>query len=183
MPTELPSSTTKVSSVDNHRAQDTIDLVAPNLRRRLSCWLYEGMLMFGVVFVAGYLFGALSQTRNAMDNRHALQAFLFIVFGIYFTWFWSKGQTLAMKTWHIRLTDRHGAPVSQPRALLRYALSWVWLLPPLAVSAPFGLPGGELAIVTFGWVLVWALLSRFHPQRQFWHDAWAGTRLVSVAPK
>lgn len=144
--------------------------------------MYEGMLMFGVVFVAGYLFGTLSQTRNAMDNRHALQAFLFVVFGIYFTWFWSKGQTLAMKTWHIRLVDRHGAPVSQARALLRYALSWVWLLPPLAVSAPFGLPGGEIAVITFGWVLVWALLSRFHPQRQFWHDAWAGTRLVSVPP-
>jgi hypothetical protein len=27
---------------------------------------------------------------------------------------------------------------------------------------------------------VWALLSRFHPQRQFWHDAWAGTRLVDA---
>ena len=133
--------------------------------------MYEGILMFGVVFIAGYLFGTLSQTRNAMDNRHALQAFLFVVFGIYFTWFWSKGQTLAMKTWHIRLVDRHGASVSQPRALLRYALSWIWLLPPLAVSAPFGLPGGEIAVITFGWVLVWALLSRFHPQRQFWHDA------------
>ena len=144
--------------------------------------MYEGMLMFGVVFIAGYLFGTLSQTRNAMDNRHALQAFLFVVFGIYFTWFWAKGQTLAMKTWHIRLVDRHGASVSQPRALLRYALSWIWLLPPLAVSAPFGLPGGEIAVITFGWVLVWALLSRFHPQRQFWHDAWAGTRLVSVQP-
>ena len=86
-----------------------------------------------------------------------------------------------MKTWHIRLVDRHGASVSQPRALLRYALSWIWLLPPLAASAPFGLPGGEIAVITFGWVLVWALLSRFHPQRQFWHDAWAGTRLGSVA--
>ena len=55
----------------------------PNLWRRMACWLYEGMLMFGVVFIAGYLFGTLSQTRNAMDNRHALQAFLFVVFGIY----------------------------------------------------------------------------------------------------
>ena len=60
-------------------------LATPSLRRRLACWLYEGMLMFGVVFIAGYLFGTLSQTRNAMDNRHALQAFLFVVFGIYFT--------------------------------------------------------------------------------------------------
>ena len=138
--------------------------------------------MFGVVFIAGYLFGTLSQTRNAMDNRHALQAFLFVVFGIYFTWFWAKGQTLAMKTWHIRLVDRRGAPVSQARALLRYVLSWLWLLPPLALVAPFSLPGGEVAVVVFGWVLVWALLSRFHAQRQFLHDALAGTRLVHQAP-
>ena len=157
-------------------------LATPSLRRRLACWLYEGMLMFGVVFIAGYLFGTLSQTRNAMDNRHALQAFLFVVFGIYFTWFWAKGQTLAMKTWHIRLVDRRGAPVSQARALLRYVLSWLWLLPPLALVAPFSLPGGEVAVVVFGWVLVWALLSRVHPDRQFWHDAWAGTRLVSAPP-
>ena len=155
-------------------------LATPSLRRRLACWLYEGMLMFGVVFIAGYLFGTLSQTRNAMDNRHALQAFLFVVFGIYFTWFWAKGQTLAMKTWHIRMVDRRGAPVTQARALLRYVLSWLWLLPPLALVAPFSLPGGEVAVVVFGWVLVWALLSRFHPDRQFWHDAWSGTRLVSA---
>ena len=71
-----------------------LNLQAPRLIRRMACWVYEGILMFGVVFIAGYLFGTLSQTRNAMDNRHALQAFLFVVFGIYFTWFWAKGQTL-----------------------------------------------------------------------------------------
>lgn len=80
--------------------------VTPSLRRRMACWLYEGMLMFGVVFIAGYLFGTLSQTRNALDNRHALQGFLFVIFGIYFVWFWARGQTLAMKTWHIRVVDR-----------------------------------------------------------------------------
>ncbi len=148
----------------------------------MACWLYEGMLMFGVVFIAGYLFGTLSQTRNAMDNRHALQAFLFVVFGIYFTWFWAKGQTLAMKTWDIRVVDQFGRPVTQARALLRYFLSWLWFLPVLAAQAPFKLSGGESALITIGWVAIWALLSRFHPQRQFWHDAWAGTRLVPSRP-
>ncbi len=158
-------------------------LLAPPLPRRMACWLYEGMLMFGVVFIAGYLFGTLSQTRNALDNRHALQAFLFVVFGIYFTWFWSKGQTLAMKTWHIRVVDRAGQPLTQKRALLRYALSWLWFIPPLAAMAPFGLSGGEAAVVLLGWVAVWALLSRFHPQHQFLHDALAGTRLVHTASR
>ena len=64
--------------------------MAPGLWRRLSCMLYEGLLLFGVVFVAAYLFSTLSQTRHAMDNRHALQTFLFVVFGIYFVWFWSR---------------------------------------------------------------------------------------------
>ena len=149
----------------------------------MACWLYEGLLLFGVVFFAGYLFSALTQMRNALDNRHALQAFLFIVFGIYFAWFWSKGQTLAMKTWHIRVVDRAGRPLTQARALWRYLLSWVWLLPPLAAMAPFQLPAGEVAVLLTGWVLVWALLSRLQPQRQFWHDVWAGTRLIDVSPK
>jgi len=149
----------------------------PNLWRRMACWLYEGMLMFGVVFIAGYLFGTLSQTRNAMDNRHALQAFLFVIFGIYFTWFWAKGQTLAQKTWHIRVVDKAGQPITQARALLRYVLSWVWFLPPLAAYS-LGVSAVDVLVLTFGWVAIWAILSRFHPERQFWHDAWAGTRLV-----
>ena len=136
--------------------------------------------MFGVVFIAGYLFGTLSQTRNAMDNRHALQAFLFVVFGIYFVWLWAKGQTLAMKTWDIRVVDRAGKPITQSRALLRYMFSWLWFLPALAGVAPFELSAAESLVILTGWVLVWAILSRFHPEKQFWHDALAGTRLVST---
>ena len=153
-------------------------LMAPPLARRMACWLYEGMLMFGVVFIAGWLFSTLTQTRNALDNRHWQQAFLFIVFGIYFAWFWSKGQTLAMKTWNIRVVDSHGQAITQSRALLRYVLSWLWFLPPLAAGAVFHLSGGEIGVISLGWIAIWALLSRFHALRQFPHDALAGTRLV-----
>ena len=160
----------------------TSALVAPSLRRRMACWIYEGLLLFGVLFLSGYLFSTLTQTRHALDNRHGMQAFLFLVLGVYFTWFGNKGQTLAMKTWRIRLVDAQGRPLTQQRALLRYLLSWIWFLPPLAFLSPFALTGAEVAVVTLGWVCVWALCSRFHPQRQFWHDEWAGTRLVSSEP-
>ena len=137
--------------------------------------------MFGVVFISGYLFGTLSQTRNALDNRHALQAFVFVIFGIYFVWFWAKGQTLAMKTWDIRIVDTRGRLLTQKRALLRYALSWLWFLPPLALSWLLNLSGKEGMVLSLGWVGIWALLARFHPQKQFWHDALAGTQLVTWA--
>ncbi len=145
----------------------------------MACWTYEGLLMFGVVFLATYLFSSLSQTRNAMDNRNALQAFLFVIFGIYFVWFWAKGQTLAMKTWDIRVVDTQGQPITQTRALARYALSWLWFLPPLVFTWLYGASGKEGAVLALGWVAVWAVLARFHPQKQFWHDALAGTQLIS----
>jgi uncharacterized RDD family membrane protein YckC len=147
----------------------------------MACWAYEGILLFGVVFVAGWLFSTLGQVRSGIDERRPLlQAFCFVVFGVYFAYFWSRGQTLAMKTWRIRIVDRNGAPLTQRRAMLRYLLAWVWFVPPLAVLAPFHLRPAEVGVLVAGWVAVWALLSRFHPQRQFWHDAWAGTRLVAA---
>ena len=157
--------------------------MAPPLLRRMACWVYEGMLLFAVVFIAGWLFSTLGQMRDAMDSRRwLLQAFLFVVFGIYFSWFWSRGQTLAMKTWNIRVVGRTGQPIGQRRALLRYVLSWLWFLPPLVALAFVRLSGGEVAVVMLGWVAVWAVLSRFHPQGQFWHDVLAGTRLVVAPP-
>lgn len=154
-------------------------LQAPSLRRRMACWLYESLLLFGVVFVGGLVLGSAGVLFGHPLSPKTLQALLFVVLGIYFAWFWSKGQTLAMKTWHIRVVDQQGRPLTRVRALARYALCWLWLLPPLALLAPFHLPWAEVAVLTTGWVAVWALLSRFHPERQFLHDVLAGTRLVA----
>lgn len=147
----------------------------------MACWLYESLLLFGVVFVGGIVLGAAGVLFGAPLSPRALQAMLFVVLGMYFAWFWSKGQTLAMKTWHIQVVDTYGRPLTRIRALARYALAWLWLLPPLSMVAPFHLPIAEVAVLTFGWVAVWALLSRFHPQRQFFHDVLAGTRLIDTA--
>jgi uncharacterized RDD family membrane protein YckC len=174
----------KVAAAPGAPVADAIVLIAPGLWRRMACWLYEGMLLFAVAMIAAWLFSALSQMRNAMDEtrRPLLLCYLFIVFGIYFTWFWSRGQTLGMKTWGIRVVDRYGKPLKQGRALLRYLLSWIWFLPPLAMHPLLNVPAPETIVLLFGWIAIWALLARFHPERQFWHDAWAGTRLIPSKP-
>ena len=153
----------------------------PSLARRMACWFYEGLLLFGVVFISGYLFGTLSQTRHALDNRHGLQAFLFLIFAIYFTWFWSKGQTLAMKTWRIQVVDTAGLRLSQSRALRRYLFSWMWVLPPMIATAPFNLSPIMVSLFCVAWVAVWAFSSRFQSRGQYWHDVWAGTQLVDIS--
>ena len=142
--------------------------------------LYESMLLFGIAFGAGLVFSIAGQVRSGIDPRRPLLlAFVAVVFGIYFAWCWSKsGQTLAMRTWKIRMADRAGGRVGQWRAVFRYACSWLWGLPPLAFIAPLHLRAWGVTAAVLGWMAFWALLSFAHPQRQFLHDVLAGTRLL-----
>lgn len=160
-----------------------IDAAAPpaaDLRRRLAAFVYEGVLLFGVLMVAGLIYGVVTQQRHALAGLHGLQAFLFLVLGLYFTWFWSHGgQTIAMKTWQVRLLARDGRPVTMGRAWLRYALSWLWFLPALLTAWLAGLhSGAAIGWALFAGVAGYVLLARLSRQHQFLHDLLAGTRLV-----
>jgi uncharacterized RDD family membrane protein YckC len=158
----------------------------PAITRRLAAFLYEGVLLFGVVMIAGYLYSALTQQRHALEGRTGQQLFQFLILGVYFVWFWSHGgQTVAMKTWHLRLQMRDGSPVSQVRALGRYLLSWSWFVVPLGVIAAHGGRTPDWALL--GWsvflgIVAYAGLSRFLPERQFLHDLLCGTRIVDTRP-
>jgi uncharacterized RDD family membrane protein YckC len=165
----------------------TVDEPIPSLKRRMAAWLYEGMLLFGVTFATDYVFSVLTNTRSGLDNRSAQQALLFLVLGIYFCWQWTRsGQTLAMKTWHLRLVraDRNTQLMTWRQAGLRYVLCWVWVLPPLLLGKVLG----SSALAITGWMLLWAFVwantARLNPKRQFLHDVWAGTQVVShVKPR
>ena len=149
------------------------------LKNRLFCMVYEGMLLFGVVVIAGWLFSTLLQQRHALALRHAQQAWQFIVLGIYFGWFWTHGgHTLAMKTWRVRVVTRTGQALGWPRALLRYLLAWLWFLPGLVLAWWLEARGAMLLLLPMLSAALWALTSLLDPDRQFLHDRIAGTRLV-----
>jgi uncharacterized RDD family membrane protein YckC len=162
----------------------SVEFKTPGLARRLACFVYEGVLLFGLVMIAGYLYSSLTQQHHALSGRHGLQAFLFVVLGIYFVWFWARsGQTVAMKAWHIRLVDRTGRPLSQRHALMRYALAWMWFAPSLLIAHSVGLrSGGEFFAILVAWVLAYAAFARLQPNRQFWHDWLCRTQLIDWRP-
>jgi uncharacterized RDD family membrane protein YckC len=127
------------------------------LLRRLACLFYDALLLLAVLFVAGFVVIGLLPDVSAGLPRLLFQAYLLVVAGVYFTWSWRRGgQTLAMKTWRIRLVDPAGTPITRTRAWLRYGLA-------------------ALGLVTLGIGILWALWDR---DRQFLHDHLVGTRLV-----
>jgi uncharacterized RDD family membrane protein YckC len=143
--------------------------------------VYEAMLLFAVLFISGWLFSTLLQQRHALYLRNGLQDWLFFVLGVYFVWFWThSGQTLAMKTWRIRLVTREGNAVSTKRAIGRYFLAWCWVLPGLAATWLLGAKGWFLALIPAANVILWALTIYLDPQRQFLHDRIAGTKVVRI---
>jgi uncharacterized RDD family membrane protein YckC len=171
--------TTVVPKASNPRLATNLADSPPSVRRRLAAFVYEAVILFGVVFFAGYLFGTLTQQRNGLVHRDLLAGWIALVVGVYFVWFWTHGgQTLPMKTWRLRLVGPHGEPVRPVRAVIRYLAAWLWFLPPLALH-----PLLHLSLpATFGaaaaWFALWAAAARLHGERQFPHDRLAGTRIV-----
>lgn len=121
--------------------------------------LYESLLLAALFMVAGFLVVGWLDPSVSTGQRLAFRAYLLVCAGGYFTisWHWG-GQTLAMKTWRIRLVDEEGRQPGVGRCVLRYAL------------AVLGLFVGGLGFL-------WALWDQ---DRQFLHDRLVGTRLVSA---
>lgn len=157
----------------------------PGLARRFAAFLYEGVLLFGVVFFAGFLYAVLTRQQHALEGRTGLGIVLFLVIGLYFVGFWIRsGQTLAMKTWHLRVVDAAGQPLGVVRAVARYLLSWLWFLPALLSVRLIGLhSGGAIVGSLVAGVLAYLMMARLHPQRQFLHDALSGTRVITQLPQ
>ena len=158
----------------------------PGLHRRMASFVYEGMLLFGIGLIPGVigaLFVALTGHQHPLQSDAVLRAITLLIYAVYFTWFWSeRGQTLPMQTWHIKVVTAEGAPLSQPRALLRFVTACAWFAPAaLLASLNHWTRWHGLGAIAIG-VVAYALLALLHPQRQFWHDALCGTRLVDERP-
>jgi len=163
------------------------DMMAPSLRRRMACFLYEAMLLFGVALIPGAIgavFTALTGQQHALQGESALRWIAFAIYAIYFTAFWSlRGQTLPMQTWHIKVVTREGKPLTQSRALARFLASCVWFAPASLIASLNGWTGWEHLVATAVGIVAYALLALLHPRRQFWHDALCRTRLVTAMPR
>lgn len=153
------------------------------LKNRLLSMVYEALLLFAVLFAATLTFSTLLEQRHALYRRDDLQYWLFVVLGIYFSWFWRYGgQTLAMKTWRIRLVTREGGILSWRHAISRYVLTWLWFLPGLAAASYLDAQGWMLVLLPAMNLVLWALAIFIDRDRQFLHDRLAGTRIVQQAP-
>ena len=131
----------------------------PAWLRLAACMLYDGLVVLALSFALALGFILLFGDASHGLKRYALQLFLWLGIGLYFVWCWRKsGQTLAMQTWQLKLSDGQTKLLSWPQALIRYALA-------------------SLSLAAFGLGFVWALFDR---DGLFLHDRLLNSRITFV---
>ena len=135
------------------------DAPSASLARRALALAYEAVLLAAVLLAAAAPFVAAAHAAEAWAARPLLQLYLIAVAAAYFAGQWCRGgQTLALRTWRMRIVTRAGAPLGAHQALVRFL---------------FALAGCALAGAGF----LWALVDR---DRLFLHDRLAGTKIIVV---
>lgn len=137
---------------------------ATRLRLFAAC-LYELLLLVALWMLCTWIFVRLFGDATIGQKRTILQLFLWVITGAYFVWCWTKtGQTLATKTWKIKLVTQkfvngQNSTLSIQQALIRYALASACLL-------------------ACGAGLLWAI---FDKESLFLHDRLLKTRFIRLA--
>jgi uncharacterized RDD family membrane protein YckC len=137
---------------------------ATRLRLFAAC-LYELLLLVALWMLCTWIFVRLFGDATIGQKRTILQLFLWAITGAYFVWCWTKtGQTLATKTWKIKLVTQkfvngQNSTLSIQQALIRYALASACLL-------------------ACGAGLLWAI---FDKESLFLHDRLLKTRFIRLA--
>jgi len=131
-------------------------LSSPGFFRLLASLFYDALLLLALLLVATFLFVMVFGEATHPPLRYFLQFYLWCVAGVYFSWCWSRGRTLAMQAWKIRLVNARGDLLAMQQAIQRYVLATAGLL-----------CGG----IGFWWAL-------FDRDRRFLHDRIIGSQLV-----
>ena len=162
-------------------------LPAPQFWRRVSCCLYEQLVLLGVIAFTflvpnlglGILFGVSLPSWLTF-------LYLYSVLGIYFVWYWTKsGQTLAMQTWRIRMIGANGFNLTRRQAIWRYVYGSLWIVPCVFLQWIFHLEKWQIiemlfAVALFIWPLSIFLDRRSATLRQSLPDRLANSKLVEL---
>jgi uncharacterized RDD family membrane protein YckC len=142
--------------------------------KRILVIIYDLLLLIALLFAVGVLVAGVItfvlNKGNAITAEHdfyfafrviILSSLIFASF-LFFGWFWThKGQTLGMKTWHVRLISTDGSPIDWEKVSIRYItaiISWS----------------------VFGLGFLWALVDK---DKRAWHDIFSATKLIQLEKK
>lgn len=137
---------------------------APSLIKLGASLFYELLVLIALAFFSVGIFYLVLGDATHGVKRFLLQFFVWLLIGAYFVRSWAvRGQTLAMRSWKLRLVDAQLAnaspqPLTWRKAVLRYVLS-------------------SLNLALFGLGFFYCL---FDTERRFLQDKLLGIKIIKA---
>lgn len=163
----------------------TPQAATPSIKRRLACVPYEGLILLALLLIATFPFAGMKGAALSGSLHAILQIYLCGVAGAYFLIFWLRsGQTLAMKTWRVKVCAANNQPLTFKKGITKLLVSALFYVPACIGLVLFFFPARIHPVVTIWFFLplfatiFWA---KFDRDNQFLHDRLAGTRIVSAS--
>jgi uncharacterized RDD family membrane protein YckC len=129
-------------------------IAPPGLARRLAACVYDALALAAVLMVAGAAWVGITGAA-APPGNWAFRTYVLAICALFFCVFWTRGETLGMRAWKLRIVAADGQPPGWGRAMLRFGAALV-------------------SLAALGLGFAWVLIDR---DRLAWHDRWSGTRL------
>jgi uncharacterized RDD family membrane protein YckC len=96
------------------------------LARRLAAIVYDGLLLFAVLYLATLPVLFINRGEPVSSGNVLYQLYLLSVAFLFYGWFWTHGgQTLGMRAWRIRVEATNGQAIGWRQALVRFACAGV----------------------------------------------------------
>jgi uncharacterized RDD family membrane protein YckC len=179
VPANNPETAALVSAAGTFASSAT-----PSIKRRLACLPYEGLILLALLLISTFPFAGMKGAALSGSMHAVLQIYLGAVAGTYFLVFWLRsGQTLAMKTWRIRVCTKNNEALTFKRALIKLVISALFYGPACVGLVLFFFPARihpAISAWLFLPLVATILWARFDVDRQFLHDRLAGTRIVDA---
>lgn len=142
-----------------NKKQDRVSWSQPSWFRRIAILIYEFLLLLALLGAATLIFIVILGDSTQGLKHYLLQLSLWLIAGFYFVISWTKvGQTLAMKTWKVKLQTADGHLLNLNLAICRYLLA-------------------TLSLLLFGVGFIWAI---FDGDGVYLHDRLLATHLTRV---
>jgi uncharacterized RDD family membrane protein YckC len=149
------------------------------LLRRMAAFVYDALLLFGVLILASLVIVIPFDITYGGPLYPLYILYIYLVALLYLGWFWTHtGQTLGMKTWHIRVQGLHGGRVGWRAAILRFMAALLFWVPAAGIYYWSRADLGLLSILGLLPLLVDYLWCYRHPERLALHDILSATRLA-----
>jgi uncharacterized RDD family membrane protein YckC len=156
--------------------------------RRLGAMLYDALLCIAILMAVSALMLPFMTSGQTIEQLSGVQSVIYrlgllVVLGAFFCFFWvSKGRTLGMQAWKLRVQTVEGDKLSWRDAMLRVVMACVPVLVAAMVLEVAGSAarlhiGVEIAVLV-GVPLISYLFGYADVERRALHERWLNTRIV-----